>query len=147
MIFGGERTATRLEEGRAPLAGIEGASTAASPRSGSSPHSRTNTGYSSPLYRRPLVLNLPTNHWESADENIQCKSTNYQTSPGDHFRARRASLLLGIISPFRHTDTKLFNPYIIFFTSFKKSQRPCLLQLISRGTLVMAIIIPTTIPR
>lgn len=29
------------------------------------------------VIRRPLVYNLPTNHWESVVENIQCKSTNY----------------------------------------------------------------------
>ena len=41
--------------------------------------SATNTHGPRQRYRRPLVLNLPTNHWESAHENIQCKSTNYRT--------------------------------------------------------------------
>lgn len=46
------------------------------------PFSSTNTQEPRTYYRRPLVLNLPTNHWESAYENIQCKSTNYQTYSG-----------------------------------------------------------------
>jgi hypothetical protein len=29
------------------------------------------------VIRRPLVNNLPTNHWESVVENIQCKFTHY----------------------------------------------------------------------
>lgn len=59
------------------------------------PFSTTNTQEPRTLYRRPLVLNLPTNHWESAHENIQCKSTNYQTSTGTR-RAAHGSMIIHV---------------------------------------------------
>ncbi|CAG5104186.1 Similar to Nfya: Nuclear transcription factor Y subunit alpha (Mus musculus) [Cotesia congregata] len=46
------------------------------------PFSATNTQGPRTRYRRPLVLNLPTNHWESAHENIQYSTKMDQLTEG-----------------------------------------------------------------
>lgn len=75
---GGVRLVPRL----APRARSRGASTGLARAAivlAGHPFSATNTQGPRTRYRRPLVLNLPTNHWESAHENIQCKFTNYRS--------------------------------------------------------------------